>query len=357
MKLTRRITALALTVALGTGLLSGCGSSGGTSSTGSSTAGGEEKVLNIFTWATYFPDDVIAEFTQTTGIKVNYSNFSTNEEMLSKLQASKGGDYDIVLASDYIIDSVVKENLAAELPKDKIPNLQNINPDFQGKFYDPESKYTVPYAAGIPLIIYNPDLVDFEIKGYADLWNPALKDSVVVMDDARNIIGITLKTMGESFNTTDPAVLEEAKTKLLELRPNIRAFDYDTPYNLMISGETSVGYMFTSQINTALQGNPNLKIVYPAEGLGFGIDSCFVPVNAPHKDNAALFLDFILEAERSAHITEQILYISCNAAATQYIQNPALVAPEGVASTGEFITDVGDAADIFNSIWTEFKLS
>ena len=93
---------------------------------------------------------------------------------------------------------------------------------------------------------------DVQIKGYEDLWNPAFADSVVVMDDARNVIGITLKTMGKSFNETDPAVLEEAKAKLLTLKPNIRALDYSTPYNLMIGGETAVGYMFTSQVITCL---------------------------------------------------------------------------------------------------------
>ena len=174
--------------------------------------GGEEKVLNIFTWATYFPDDILAEFTEQTGIKINYSNFSSNEEMLMKLEA--GGEYDLVLASDYIIDIARGENLLAQLDQSKIPNFGNINPAFQGKFYDPENQYTVPYAAGIPLLIYNPDMVDFEVKGFEDLWNPAFADSIVVMDDARNVIGLTLKTLGKSLNETDPAVLDQAKEKL-----------------------------------------------------------------------------------------------------------------------------------------------
>ncbi len=110
--------------------------------------------------------------------------------------------------------------------------------------------------------------------------------------------------MGQSFNNTDEAVLDQAKEKLLRLKPNIRALDYSTPYNLMISGETAVGYMFTSQVITALNENPDLKVVYPEEGLGFGIDACFVPANAPHKENAYKFLDFILDGERSAHISE-----------------------------------------------------
>jgi len=334
--------------------LAGC--SGSESSSAGSTPA-EKKVLNIFTWATYFPDDILQEFTEETGIEINYVPFESNEEMLMKLEAAKGGDYDIVLASDYIIEIAGKQGLLGELDKSQIPNFENIDPGFQSKFYDPDNKYTVPYSAGIPAIIYNPDLVDFEIKGYEDLWNPALADSVVVMDDARNVIGLTLKSMGHSLNTTDAAVLEQAKAKLMTLKPNIRALDYNTPYNLMISGETSVGYMFTSQVLTALLDAPDLKVVYPEEGVGFGIDSCFVPVNAPNKENAYAFLDFILDGERSAHISEQIFYINCNKAAAEYITNPALTAPSDLIASGEFMQDVGDATQTYNDIWTEFKMS
>lgn len=199
--------------------------------------------------------------------------------------------------------------------------------------------------------------MDFEIKGFEDLWNPQLADSIVVMDDARNVIGLTLKSMGYSLNETDEAVLGQAKEKLMALKPNIRALDYSTPYNLMISGETAVGYMFTSQIITALNENPDLKVVYPEEGLGFGIDSCFVPSDAPHKENAYKFLDFILDGERSAHISEETMYINCNSAATPFIKEQALVIPDEMIEGAEFMMNVGEADELYQQIWTEFKMS
>ncbi len=347
MKLLKKAVALLAAASMLALTFAGC-SGGGTSGEG-------DQVLNIFTWADYFPDDILEEFTEQTGIKVNYSTFESNEEMLMKLESTEGGDYDIVLASDYIIDIARKENLIDKLDTSKIPNFGNINPAFQSKFYDETNEYTVPYAAGIPLIIYNPDMVDIEINGFEDLWNPALADSIVLMDDARNVIGLTLKSMGESMNTTDEAILEQAKEKLFALKPNIRALDYSTPYNKILDGEVSVGYMFTSQVITALNENPNLQVVYPEEGLGFGIDSCFVPVNAPHKDNAHTFLNFILDGERSARISEQTMYINCNSAATPYITNQALVIPDEAIESAEFIQDVGDATQLYTDIWTEFK--
>ena len=177
------------------------------------------------------------------------------------------------------------------------------------------------------------------------------------MDDSRIIIGITLKTMDKSFNETDEQVLSQAKEKLMGLKKNIRAFDYSTPYNLMISGETSVGYMFTSQAVLATNENPDLKVCFPKEGMGFGIDSVFVPSAAPNSENAHKFINFILDGERSAHISEQTMYINCNSAATPYIQEEALILPEGALDSAEFIQDVGEATAIYNDIWTEFKMS
>lgn len=337
--------------------MAGCGGSNASSSQPAdpADAAGEENVLNVFTWANYFPDDILEEFTAQTGIKVNYATFESNEEMLMKL--SSGGDYDVVLASDYIIDMARQQDLLWALDKEQIPNYANLNPAFQSKYYDPDNAYTVPYAAGVPLLIYNPALIgDVQITGFEDLWNPALQDSVVVMDDARNVIGLTLKTMGKSFNETDPAALEQAKEKLMQLKGNIRALDYSTPYNLMISGETSVGYMFTSQIITALNENPDLQVVFPKEGVGFGIDSCFVPAAAPHKQNAAAFLNFILEPERSAKITDEIFYLSCNQAATPYLKTMPIEIPSESIEKGEFIMNVDeDTAQLYNDIWTQFK--
>ena len=130
----------------------------------------ENNELVLYTWEGMFPQEVLDGFTEETGIEVIYSNFDTDETMLEKLAMAEGGDYDVVIADDYIIEQAVNEGLVMELDKSQIPNFEGINPLYQGQFYDPEDKYTAPYGAGIPLIVYNPEDVDFEIKGYNDLW-------------------------------------------------------------------------------------------------------------------------------------------------------------------------------------------
>lgn len=364
--------AAALAAALAMGAFAGCGStSGDTGAPSAETDGAEaspaagagKKELNIFTWDGYFPQDVMDGFTGATGIKVNFSNFESNEEMLTKLQAANAGDYDIVVVSDYMIDIMRKlGGLLGELDKAKIPNLTNIDPSYQGKFYDPDNLYTIPYGPGTPLIVYDPAVCTVDIQSYADLWDPALKDSVVVMDSSRVVIGITLKTMGKSFNETDPAVLDEAKAKLMGLKPNIRTLSVNNLQDVIISGEAGVGFMFTSQVAMALAERPDLKLVYPKEGLGFGVDALTVPANAPNKDSAYAFLNYVLEPETGAKISSQIMYLCPNLASAAFLpddykNNPAFATPPSdLMASAEFVEDVGtETAALYEKIWTEFK--
>ena len=149
---------LALVIVMCAALLAGC------SKGGDGGDAGEGGTLNLYTWAEMFPEDVIADFEKETGIKVNYTNFDFDETMLAKLESTNGGDYDLVIADDYIIETVIAEGLAQKLDKSKIENFSNINPLFQGQFYDPTDEYTAPYGAGVQTIVYDPDAVDFEIN-------------------------------------------------------------------------------------------------------------------------------------------------------------------------------------------------
>lgn len=347
----KKLITIALAIVIAAGLISGCGEK---------TPEQDAKELNVLTWDGYIPEDILSEFQSSTGIKVNLSNFNTNEEMLSKLEATKGGQYDVVIGSDYIIDIARNKGLLSELDTVKIPNFKNIDPVFQSQYYDPQNTYTVPYGPGTPLIIYDPAKVSVDITGYSDLWDPSLKNSIVMIDDARNIVGITLKTMGKSLNETDETVLNAAKEKLFALKPNIYKLDYNNPYDAIINGEASVAYMFTPQVLLAQEARPELKVVYPKEGMGFGIDAWFIPLNAPHKDTAHTFLNYILDAENGARISEQIKYICPNQASAEFLSeefksNKVLYIPSDVLGETEFIKDVGEATTLYDNIWTAFK--
>lgn len=320
------------------------------------SGGGE---LNIYTWAEYVPQSVIDRFEEETGIRVNYTNFEANEEMLAKLETSGGGDYDIVIASDYIIKIAADEGLVKEIDKEKVPNYENIDPVFQNFFYDPENTLTVPYGPGIPLLVYDPAMVDCEITGYESLWDPSLEDSVALMDSERVVMGMALKTMGESFNTEDLDVIRAAGDKLMELAPNVRVLSQNQTQDYLLSGEVNAAFLFTSQVVLALAENPDLEVVYPKEGLGFGVDAAFIPAKAPNSDNAHAFLNFILDGEVGAEVSQQTYYLCPNKAAYEFLpeefQKSLVISTDDIPN-GEFIQDVGaEATALHEEIWTEFK--
>lgn len=313
-----------------------------------------EKELVLFTWENMFPQEVLDRFEEETGIKIVYSNFDTDETMFEKLSMAKGGDYDIVIADDYIIENVVQEGLAEKLDQSKLTGFENINPLYQGQFYDPDNEYTIPYGAGIPLIVYDPEMVDIEIKGYADLWDPSLEDSIALVANYRVINGITNLTLGKSMNEEDVESIKETGEKLLELAPNVRLIQDDNTQNALLNGEASVGFLYTSQVTAALAEYPELEVVYPEEGLGFGIMGMFIPSQAPNKEAAYQFMDYILQPEVAAQCTDFIGYYSTNKAADELV-NPDLVVPDSVKK-GEIVQNVSaEAEEQYNKNWTEFK--
>jgi len=322
--------------------------------------GEKTKELNIITWVDYTPQDVMEQFEEETGIRVNAKYVSSNEEMLVILREQKN-TYDVVVCSDAVIDLMIREGkLVQKLNKAQIPNFKNIAPQYQSNYYDPDNEYTVPHAAYEPILVYNTEKSPIEIKGYNDLWNPALKNSVVVIDDLRGVIGMTAQAMGGSINETDPAVLESVKAKLMELRPNIIAFDADRPHEAMLRGDAVAGYMFGSQATAAMAENPAITYVYPEEGFSTGIDCYVVAYGAPNKANAMKFLDFILQGEVSAHISEQINYTNCNTEAkpflpAEFLANPTFNIPAEKLVGAQFYQDLGDAQLIYDKMWTEFK--
>lgn len=345
----KKLLSAALAALLLVSTLGACGSSGG-----------ENGQLVLYTWENMFPQEVLDGFTQETGISVTYTNFDTDETMLARLEAAQGGDYDLVIADDYIIETAIQEGLVQELDTSRLENYGSINPVYQGQFYDPEDQYTVPYGAGVQTIVYDPSLVDIEINGYADLWDASLEDNLGVIGNFRVINGMALKVLGESYNTEDVAVIEEAGQKLLELAPNIRLIKDDNTQDDLLSGEVGAAVLYTSMVTMAKMANPDLEVVFPEEGIGFGVMAQFIPANAPNADAAYQFIDYILQPEISAQCFEYLGYYCTNLDAEQYISEEYrdfLTLPADIdTSNMEMIENISaEALEVHDRVWTEFK--
>ena len=348
MRKMKKFLSAALAALLLVGALAGC----------SGSSAGENGELVLYTWENMFPQEVLDAFTEETGIQVTYSNFDTDETMLARLETAKGGDYDLVIADDYIIETAIQQGLVQELDTSKLENYGSINPVYQGQFFDPEDKYTVPYGAGVQTIVYDPSVVDVDIQGYADLWDASLEDNVGIIGSFRVINGMALKVLGESYNTEDLAAIDAAGEKLLELAPNIRLIKDDNTQDDLLSGEVGAAVLYTSQATMAKMANPELEVVFPEEGIGFGIMAQFIPANAPNAENAYKFIDYILQPEVAAQCFEYIGYYCTNKAAEEYIfddMKKMIVLPEDAAE-GEIVQNISqEAEDLHAEIWNQFK--
>jgi ABC-type spermidine/putrescine transport system, permease component II len=325
-------------------------------------ASGKKEVqgeLNVFNWSEYLPQSVIDKFEQTYNIKVNYSTFSSNEEMLAKLMAG-GSQFDLVVASDYMVEVLNKQNLIQPIDKSNIPNFKNLDENVLNLSFDPGNKYSVPYMWGDACIAVNTSKVKVPIKSYKDLWNPELKNSIVVLDDQRAIIGMALKKLGYSINETSPEALEAAKKELVALQPNIKAYDSDSPKTLLINGEASVGFVWGAEVSLAKRENENITTVIPTEGLFLQQDNFVIPAQSRNKSAAELFVNFILEPEISAEISKEFPYANPNKAAYPYVdesilKDVAVYPPDDAVKKGEHLKDIGQSVQLFDNIWTEVK--
>ncbi len=194
------------------------------------------KELNLFVWTEYIPSDWYECFQLVYGIKVNYDEYSSNEEMDGKV--SKGTTaYDLVQPTDYTVTLMIRQGLLQQLDHSKLPALANFDPAYMNLAYDKGNQYTIPYQNGTDAIVVNTAAVKDVPKSWADLWKPEYQGQMVFADDSRTVIGLTLLTLGYDVNTTDKSQLDQAKQKLAQLTPGIKKYDSDSPHSDLISGD------------------------------------------------------------------------------------------------------------------------
>ena len=196
------------------------------------------------------------------GIKVNYDTYSSNEEMLAKLQAGASG-YDVVIPSDYTVAIMVKQGMLEPLDMSQIPNFANVGSDVHEPVLRSGQQVHVPYQWGTTALVYDKTKVPFEPKSWADLWDPQFKVASVMLDDSREVPGMALQVLGFDKNSTDPTELDQAKQKLIELKPNILLFNSDDPETSLITGEAWAGLVYNGNAVAGAQGRPEHRVHLP----------------------------------------------------------------------------------------------
>lgn len=357
MKKIRNIIVFSSIITLLLTAFTGCGSKD------TASKNGYAKEIHLYNWTEYMPDSVLKEFEKQYGIKVVQSTYSSNEEMMAKLIAGGTSQYDLAVPSNYIIKALNDKKLIQPIDKSKITNFSNISPNLLDQSFDKGNKYTVPYMMSMSVIAANKQKLSglgVTINSYNDLLNPKLKGSIVLPDDQRECIGMALKALGYTENETDKAKIDQAAEWLNKLKPNIKAYDSDSPKTLLISNEVAVGVVWNAEAALAMKQNKDIQVIFPKEPSSMSLDSFVIPAGSKHKTEAELFISFILQPKISKMISDVYPYSNPNKAAKsilskEYTDNPASNLPESEIKKGEFLQDVGASVKYYDSVWTKFK--
>lgn len=279
-------------------------------------------VVNVCSWGEYIDTDLISQFEEETGIRVNYQTVESNETLYSLLK-SGGADYDVVVPSDYMIAKLISEDMLEELDYDNIPNFQLIDERFRHLSYDPENIYTVPYTWGTLGIIYNTAMVDEEITSWGALYDDKYAGNVLLINNSRDALGSALLYLGYSVNTTDENEIREAFALIEDAnrRGVFQGKVMDEVFQKMEGGNAAIATYYAGDFLTMAENNPDLAFVVPEEGSNWFVDAMCVLKDAPHKKEAEMWINFIASTYANLANMDFIWYASPNKEALE--QYPA----------------------------------
>ena len=279
-------------------------------------ATGSRPVVNVCSWGEYIDEDLITQFEEETGIRVNYQTAESNETLYSLLK-SGGGDYDVVVPSDYMISQLIEEDMLAELDYDQIPNFSLIDPQFRNLPYDPENKYTVPYAWGTVGIIYNSAMVDEEITSWSAMFDPKYAGKVMLINNSRDALGIALKYLGYSLNTTDEGEIREAYQLLVDATDGgvYAGKIMDEVFQVMEGGNAAIATYYAGDYLTMTENNEDLRFVIPEEGSNWFVDAMCMLKDARHPAEAHAWINFMASTDAALANMDYIWYGTANSEA------------------------------------------
>ncbi len=317
----------------------------------------KKDVLNLFCWSEYVPQEVIDGFTKETKIKVYVENYDTNEAMLAKLLAG-ASKYDLIQPSEYMIEALIKIGKLEELNLANIPNIKNLDPKYTKMAHDPEGKYSVPWMTGSVGIVVNTAKVKDPVKTYADVFSGKYKKRIVVLKDHREIVSWALGSLGIPVNDITPENLEKAKEVLKGWLPQVKVYDSDSPKTALLNGDVDLGIVWSGEAAILYKKNKKFTYTLPGDGVHQFIDSLAIPKDAPHKDNAEKFINYILQPEVSLKISKEFPYTNPNLEARKLLtkaqlDNPASY-PPGEPKMETF-KDIGKAAKDIDKVVMDLK--
>jgi len=321
---------------------------------------GSATALRLLIWPDYIPQEVVQGFTAQEGVEVVIDTFESPEEALAILRAGGSKVYSVVVIPDCYVLELAREGLIAPLDLELIPYRANLDPLFLFPPYDPLGIYSVPYLWGTTGLAYRSDLVGQTLDSYAVLFDPKKQvGPFLLLDDMRETMGAALRFLGYSANTTRPEALESAKALLFVAKRHARGFASSTEaIERLLTGEVVVALAYSGDVVFA--SDPRLSYVIPAEGGTLWVDVLVIPKDAPLRELAHRFINYLLVPEVAAAVSNYTRYASPVAAALPLIDpelslNPTVFPPTEVFTRLEYLLDLGAELKIYEEIWQALK--
>ena len=318
--------------------------------------------LIFYDWEGDMPQSVLDSFTQEYGVKVNYLTYESQEEAIENMRT--GQVYDLVTLESRFIPLLVQEGLLAEIDYHHVPNFKNISANFRDLTYDPGNKHSVPYSWGTTGLVVRSDLVAQPVTRWTDLWDPRYAGQVGLWrGQPREVIALTLKSLGYSANSEQPKELEAALQRLRQLKPGLiflEDFDPDSAVGVMLGGQAVIAMGYVGDVLEGREENPALTYVLPVDGALVWGDNFIIPANSSHKYTAELFLNFLLRPEINAHMASDNHDASPNEAAYPLIDpelrdDPLVFPPNEDLKMAEIILPLSpEGQKLYDEIWDRF---
>ena len=320
-----------------------------------------ENTLTIYNWGDYIEPSLIKKFEEETGYKISYETFDSNEAMYTKINQG-GTSYDIAIPSEYMISRMIDEDMVMELDHSKIEGMEYINPRFLDLSFDEGNRYSIPYFWGTLGIIYNDKFVDEAPTTWNDLWDETFRNELMLIDGAREVMGIGLQSEGYSLNETDPEILVEIAAKLKEMTPNVKAIIADEIKMYMIQEEAAIAVTYSGEAADMMWENEAIQYILPEEGSNLWFDNMVIPHTVKNEEAAYAFINFMLRPEVAAQNADYIGYSTPNETALSYLpeetrEDEQFYPSQEMIDQLEVYKDLGrEFTGIYNDLFLKFKM-
>ncbi|TFH66198.1 MAG: spermidine/putrescine ABC transporter substrate-binding protein [Gemmatimonadales bacterium] len=317
--------------------------------------GALEDELTIYNWSDYVGTTTVSDFEEEFGVRVIYDTYESNEDLLAKLQAGARG-YDLICPTGYAVDVLRAFDLLAPIDHRALPNWGNLSPEFLGRSFDPQNRYTVPWLWGLTGIAYRSDLVTSPPDSWGVFLDEAYRGKMTQPDDMRDVIGCWLKYRGHSGNSRDPGELALAKADAIRAKENLKSFVSAPVKDQLIAGDVWIAQLWNGDTSQAHEEEPRVSFSIPREGSMMYLDSMAIPRSARHPRAAHAFLNFMLRPQVAAAISDRTGYGSPNAAAAPFQRRVAFVPTAEEFDRLEDQQDLAEGTALWDRIWTEIKV-